>query len=585
VTTPTRLAMLVVGVHLVVRAWLILPAEYWQDDFVVLRISRQGPPTFDSVMRSGNGHLSPGTYLVGWVLAQFPGSFLPAALLLLGLQALASVILWLMLRRAVGNRMSAVVGLSLALFTPLMFSTVTWWAAGLVMLVLHLAMGICGYCHLRFLESRSWWWVAGSVSGLLLGLVFVEKALFITIFLVVLTVLVTDAGGRRTTVALLRLWMVWIVYAVFAGAYLVVYLRYAGVGAGNARTVSAAAELARYQVADVFGRGLVGGPWGTVIPATGQWLPMSATVLAVLVQIFVAVAVLAYRVSGARSVVAWVALVLYMGVNVALTVRGRGLFAGYVQLDPRYVCDVIPVAAVCLAVMFTPRPGRAPRYPVWVNRQAVVFAGVAILLLFNSSMVTAGHIGSPLHHRQVTSYVENARRSLQNDPRAVLFDGFVPGTIMIGAFPDQEKRVSSVLDAYDVHAQYDKPSSNMKVLDDNGVAWPITLLFPQTGVIKHRKGCGVAVQPGRPAFVQLNQLIPAGQWVMRVDYFTATSSVLNVTTAGDAQPVGFLAGPRSVFLPVESDGTVPYVEFESSEPSGVVCVTGLTVGFPAPQTS
>lgn len=583
VSTPTRFALLVIAVHLVVRAWLILPAEWWQDDFVVLRLSRASPLDYDLVTRSGNGHLSPGTYAVGWVLAQWPGSFLPAAFLLLGLQALVSWMLWLLIRRAVGDRMSAVVGLAMALFSPLMFSTVTWWAAGLVMLVLHLAMGIAGYCHLRFLESRSWWWVGGGVGGMVLGLVFVEKALFITVFLVLLTVLVTPQGLRRTTGLLLRLWPVWLAYAVVASGYLVVYLRLASVGEANARTLSDAANLARYQIVDVLARGILGGPWATVVPETGQWLPASPATLALLAQVFVAVAILAYRVSGARSFVAWGAVAAYVMMNVALTVRGRGLFAGYVQLDPRYVCDVIPLAAVGLAVMFTPRAGREPRYHAWINNHSPVFAGAAILVLFNSSMITASHIGEPLRHDEVETFVKNARQSLQREPGLVLYDGFVPATIMIGAFPDAEKRVSTVLGAYDVDARYNRPSETMRVLDETGVARPIGLAFSRSGVIDRADDCGVAVEPGETARVRLDGFLTPGTWVLRLDYYTGSDVVLDVTTTGDAQQFGAREGQNSIFMNVP--GGTWYIEMTSTRGTEPVCVTGMTVGFPVPGAS
>jgi hypothetical protein len=582
-TTTTRIALLVIAVQLVVRAWLILPGAYWQDDFTVLRISREGSPTYDSLMRSGNGHLSPGTYLVGWVLAQVPGSFLPAAALLLVLQVLASVMIWLMLRRAVGDRMSMVLGLALALFTPLMFSTVTWWAAGLVMLVLHLAMGIAGYCHLRFLESRRWWWVVGSVLGTLLGLVFVEKALFVTVFLVLLTVLVTVGGFRHTMRVLLRLWPVWVVHAGVAIGYLVVYVRLASLGDANARTVSSALELARYQVVDVLARGYLGGPWGSVVPGTGQWLPISAAGVAVVAQVYVAVGALAYRVSGRRSLVAWSALVAYVALNVALTVRGRGLFAGYVELDPRYVCDTIPLAAVCLAVMFTPRPGSQRPLAPWLSEHSVAIGGVAVLVLFNSSMVTAGNVGGPLHHREVTTYVDNARRSAEADPGLVLYDGFVPAMIMIGAFPDREKHVSSVLDAYGVDARYNRPSESMRVLDDAGVARPISLALAQTSNIDGSDDCGVSVEPGRHGFVTLDARIPAGTWVMQLEYYAGSDTAVGVTTSGDPQPVGLKAGQHTVFLVVP--GGASYVEVESTQGDATVCITGVTVGFPVPGAS
>jgi hypothetical protein len=579
------MGLLVIVVHLVVSAWLIVPNAYFQDDFVVLRASRHAPITFDFLMRSGNGHLSPGAYLTGWVLARFPGSFLPAAIDLLALELLMSLFLWLMLRRAVGDRASVVVGLAAGLFTPLMLTTMTWWAAGVVMLSLQLAMGAAGYCHLRFMESRAWGWLVGTVTAMAFGLLFGEKALFVPVFLALLTVVVGRGGFRETARTVLRLWPAWILYAAIGAAYLAVYVKYAELGHGGAQTFSRALGLVRAQLVDVFTRGMLGGPWSGSLPTTGQWLPISAAALAVTIQVLVGIAVVAYRISGRRSLVAWGVLAVYLSLNVALTVRGRGYFALLLQLDPRYICDAIPIAAVALTVMFTPSPDRAPRVPSWAAARPSWVAGVAVLILFNSSMVSTGRVAEALHHHPVTQYVNNVRSYLAKDPTAVFYDGFVPQSIMIGVFPEPEKRVSSVLDAYGVKARYDRPSNDMKILDDNGVPWPIALTFPQAGVIDPKRDCGVDVQPGRAAFVELDHMIPPGQWVMRVDYFTATSSVLDVTTAGPAQPVGFLSGPRSVFLTVQSDGRVSYVEFQSGPGAGTVCLTGLTVGLPVPKTS
>jgi hypothetical protein len=582
-TTTTRIALLVIAVQLVVRAWLILPNAYFQDDFVVLRASREGAPTIDSLMRSGNGHLSPGTYLTGWVLAQFPGSYLPAAIDLLVLQLLGSVFLWLMLRRAVGDRTSVVVGLATALFTPLMLTTVTWWAAGEVMLALQLAMTAAGYFHLRFLQSRSQWWVCGAAGAMVFGYLFTEKALFLPVFLLLLTVLVATDGFRHLVRELLRTWLVWIVYGALAAGYLLVYLRFAEVGHGGAQSVSDALGFVRAQLLDVFARGIVGGPWNGSIAASGQWLPISALGIAVVVQVLVAIAVVAYRVSGRRSLVAWGVLGCYLGLNVALTVRGRGFFAILLQMDPRYVCDAIPIAALALTVMFSPPRGRPPRVPTWAANRSTVIACAAVVVLFNSSMITTSRVAETLHHHPVTDYVHNARVSLGKEPDAVLYDGFVPQSIMIGVFPDVEKRVSSVLGEYDVDARYDRPSSQMRILDDTGVARPISLVFTQTGEIDDQNKCGVALVAGRSAFVTLNRLIPKGDWVMRVDYYTATSVAVDVTTSGDAQPVGFLSGPRSVFLTVH--GGASYVEFASRQGPGTICITGVTVGFPVPGAS
>lgn len=581
VTAPTRAALLVIAVHLAVRAWLIFPGAYFQDDFTVLRAAREEPFGLDYLLRSGNGHLSPGTFLTGWVLSRFPG-FLPAALDLMILQALASGALWLLLRRAVGNRMSAVVGLAMALFTPLMLTTVTWWAAGEVMLALQLAMATAGYCHLRYVEVRRFRWLAAASAAMVAGLFFGEKALFVPVVMLLLTIVVGPGGLRRTVRLLFSLWRVWLVYGLLGIAYLWLYFRYAELGEGSATTVGDALGLARSQLLDVFARGLLGGPWNGSITTTAQWLPISAFGFVLLVQVYLVVGLVAFRISGRRSLLAWGVLGTYLALNIGLTIRGRGLFAALLRLDPRYVCDALPLAAVCVAVMFTPAPGRESRLPGWAVGRSVAVGGLTVVALFNSSMVSTARLAETLHHHPVSTYIDNARASLLKDPATVLYDGFVPDSVMIGLFPEEEKRVSSVLAAYDVQAHYDRPSPDMKILDTTGVARPVTLAFTQNGVIG-RKACGVAVEPGRSAFVQLDQIVPRGQWVMRVDYFTSTSAVLDVTTTGAAQPVGFRAGPRTVFVPVE--GGASYVQFTPRQTGATVCVTGLTIGLPVPGQS
>jgi hypothetical protein len=268
-----RAALGVLVAHLLVRAWLLLPGNYFQDDFVFLQDARREGLSADYLFHTPNGHLIPVSFLLSWAVGQAPGSFLPAALVLLALQTLASVALWLLLRRAVGPRPALLVGLAAALFTPLMFTTVTWWAAALVMLGVHLSMGIAGYCHLRLHEGGRVAWLAGSVAGLLLGFAFWEKAVVVPVFLFLLTVLVSSGGARSTLRGLLRLWYAWLAYGLVTIGYLVVYLRAASVGGGQARSVDAVATLARHQLVDVFARGMVGGPWHSVFPGSATWCP------------------------------------------------------------------------------------------------------------------------------------------------------------------------------------------------------------------------------------------------------------------------------------------------------------------------
>ena len=582
ISLPTRAALALIAIHLAVRAWLMVPGEYWQDDFAFLRRARAEPLSLDYLFHVHNGHVIPVPFLLTW-LAAHVHSYLPAALIMLALQALASVALWLMLRSVVGASPAMLVALALALFTPLMFTTVTWWAAGVMMLGMQIAMALAAHAHVAFQRTRRWYWLTAAVAALLLGLAFWEKAVLVPAFLVLVTTLVSGTP-RQTMRTLLRLWPAWLAYAAVSGAYLLAYVHGASVGQGQARSVHGVVSLARHQVVDVFLRGLLGGPWHGIGSPNATWLEGSAFGLVVLAQLLVAFTVLSYRISGPRTLVAWAALLLYLLLDLALTARGRGLFFVFVQMDPRYVCDAVPVAALCVAVMLTAPPGRTVGLPSWLTSHAWVAAFAATLLIFNSAMVTATLMAPALHRHQVSSYVAHARSSLAKDPHVVLYDGFVPGSIMIGAFPARDKRVSTVLDAYAVKARYDRPSEDMAMLDDSGVVRPFRLAFAQTGEINSADACGVRLDSEHPqAVVPLDTAIPEGDWVMRLDYFAGSDAVVDVVTAGEPQPVGLVAGRRSLYIPVK--GGTAAVELIWRSGDNTVCTSGLTVGLPVPSTS
>lgn len=579
-TGATGAAFLLIAVHLLVRAWLMLPGEYWQDDFVFLRRARTESLSWDYVLQVHNGHLIPVPFLLTWLLAHVD-SYLPAALTMLLLQALGSVALALMLRTIVGPGRAMLVALAIALFTPLMFSTVTWWAAGAMMLGLQLAMALAGHAHVMFQRTGRWSWLGGSVLSLLLGLAFWEKAVLVPVFLALLTVVVSGAP-RQTVRTIIRLWPAWLAYAAVTAGYLSYYSRVASVGGARAESVQGVLSLARHQVVDVFARGLLGGPWHAVTGANPTWLETSAFGLVVVLQLLVAFGVLAYRVSGPRSLVCWGALLAYLGLDVALTALGRGLFFVFVQMDPRYLCDAIPLAAVCAAVMLSPRDRSAVRLPRWATATPVVGTAtlVAIVLLFNSSMVTASAMAGALHRNEVSTYVTNARKSLAREPGLTLYDGFVPASIMIGAFPVEEKRVSSVLGAYGVEPKYDLPSTRLRVLDDKGIARPIRIAFAASAPIDPAD-CGIRLDPAdRQRVVELDRPVSKGFWVMRLDYYTGSDAVVGVVTTGRVQPVGLPAGQRSVFVPVT--GGTSSVELILERGDGAVCTTALAVGYPVP---
>ncbi len=575
-----RIAIAVIAGQMIVRAWLILPGAFIQDDYHVLRATREEPLSWDLLTRSGNGHLSPGNYLLTWVLSQFAGphAWLPAAIILLLLQLAVSVFIWAGVRRLVGPTPGAVIGLAVASFTPVMFSTVTWWSAGSVTLGIQLAMAVGAYCHLRYLDERSWTWLAGASGALAIGLVLGEKALFVPVVLVLVTVLARPGRPMAVVRTLLRQWPVWLAQAAVGAAYLAAYLYFASVGEGYARTVESALRLARHQILDLFLRGLLGGPWHSVMGGA-QWLPLTMAGILMLLQVVIAVLWVSHRIAGARALLAAAVLGFYLLLNVGLTIRGRGQFVDYIQLDPRYVADAVPIAAFCVAVMLT--PSRPLTVPAWLRGRSAVLAGAAVLVLFNSSLVSASAMSAALQRTDVNAWLDNARAAVEADPNMVLFDGYVPDSIMISLFPDAEKRVSSILAAYGLHPRFDRPTDAMRILDGTGVAKPVALVFTQQGEVPFTSSCGTRLdaRTGLTEF-QLSEEVPEGRRVLELKVDANAQAVLEVGVTGEQQLVGIRPGRHTLLMVVEGGDDVARIRWVRG--LGAVCVSSLTVGYPAP---
>ena len=110
---------LLILLQTVVRAGIVLPSYYWQDDF---HARRAGPPAgavAGFLVRDYSGHLEVGQYFLYWLIGRDGGlSFVPAALSLLGMQLVASCLLLAVLRQLFGRSPWVLVPFAGYLFTP-----------------------------------------------------------------------------------------------------------------------------------------------------------------------------------------------------------------------------------------------------------------------------------------------------------------------------------------------------------------------------------------------------------------------------------------------------------------------------------
>ena len=220
--------LLVLG-QAVLRVKVGAGSYFWQDDFLHLDLSRRLGLSRDYLVRDYSGHVEPAQYLVIWAVGQLgQGSFVPAVVVLVGLQALASTLLLVLLQLLFGRSPWLLVPFAAYLFTPLGLATATWLAAGLQAYPLQIAMltSLIGLVRLEQTGRRRWW--AVSLAGHLLGLVFWEKAALVLPALLAVELLVLSAGlslrerGRRMW-RRRAFWLSQVLVVVgYAGAYLAV---------------------------------------------------------------------------------------------------------------------------------------------------------------------------------------------------------------------------------------------------------------------------------------------------------------------------------------------------------------------------
>jgi hypothetical protein len=575
-----RAALALIAVQTLLRSWMLFPGSYWQDDFIYLLGARQDGFSKAYIFQSYNGHLMPGGFVLNWAIAQFPGSFFPAALTIVLMQLVTSLMVLALLRRVVGDVPSLLVGLSVYLFTPLALASALWWAAATQAIPLQASMCLAAYCHVRLVESERRRWVAGVVAAMLLGFLFWEKAVVIPVFLFLITILVVPGNARMVATRLWSLWKVWSVYAFTAIAYAFVYLSSSDVGKAHVQSVQQLSSLVRLTVVDTFLVGILGGPWTGAGLFGTAWPNSSGVVEIFCAQIFAAVVLVGYLTRGGRSLLGWAVLLGFLGVDLALTAWGRGYWTDLVGRDPRYIADALPVAAVAMA--YALRPGRsdepAPRTSLFVNRPWLV-AGVAVLILFNSSLVSNLTLGSKLRHVAVRNYVEHARQALREDPGLAVYDGQIPADLMIPAF-GSPARVSTVLGAYAVSPRYNVTSEDLSVLDDTGTPRDIALVFAESARPDEVPGCGEALSTSEQRNLALSGRVKKGTWVLRLDYYTAADGSGTVIAGSGTFAFQINRGLHSVFMVVP--GGESAVTVKNMTVPGVLCVSAVTVGFPTP---
>jgi hypothetical protein len=573
------LAVLTAAAPLGLHAWFALNAFFWQDDFVIMFRAAQANPLDPAYLFQAYNreHLAPGAFLLAWlVTAVAPLSYPVAVLPLLAMQALTALLFWRLLVRCFGARWALLVPFAVFAAAPLILVPTVWWAYGVQLIPMLLAMVGALAAHVRYLDGGQRRHLGYTLLWTATGMAFYEKAALIPALLLAVTILLAPPRERSAVGwALRRHATVWYAHLALLTAYAGAYLALTSTavtqpGSGDLGVL----DLANRLVVDTFLPGLFGGPLGD--PGAGvSWQPPPVAVQVIAGALAVAIVVTSLVRDNSRRVrIAWLVLAGYLVADVALvSVTRLDLISALVGADPRYVADAVPVAVLC-ATFACLRPREAPvRRP---SRPVAVLTAVLLVAFAVNATLSHVRLAPAAQARHAKAYVATARAELAANPGIVLFDGEAPMDVLINWFgPDA--RTSRVIGLLPGPPRFDIAAETVHMLDRSGVPRPIERLDNAvTDVPGAAPGCGHRVTD-QHTMIDLTGEV-RGKLLARVEYYTADGGPGWVEVAGDRVEVDFAEGVHVLHVPV--DGTVSRLTIWRATAVRGVCVAKVIVGEP-----
>jgi hypothetical protein len=576
-------AYALVALQLGWRAWALSHSFFWQDDFVYVHLAGGGL-SLDYLLQDYKGHLMPGQFLLSWALTEVaPLSWPPAAALVLALQAVASLLVLRLVRALAGDGPLTLAVIAVYVFSPLAFTASVWWASALQAVPLQICMAWALLSHLRHLRTGSWVAAISAALAVVVGLLFWQKALLIPLLLVAFTVLVGPLFGGRPLASLLRRSVpVLVGYVVLAAGYLTAYVLSTEQDGSGLPTAEQLWQLLRFAVVDTFTPSLFGVMAGAE-PAGALLAPApSAAVLLASWQVLGLVVVASLVLARWTAARAWALLLGYLLVDVALVASMRLDFVGTViGRDPRYLADAIVVAVVALAAVGVAVRDRRAALPraLWRSR-AVVAIGL-VLALVNASLISTFAVVQRLPMDDAGRFVTNAREAAATSGPVDLADGAVPDFVIAPFFVEQAR--ASVAVGAVPGLRFGRPSADLRMLDGFGLPQPINVRPAATAAIEERSSPCAWPLRGERIDIPLDATVPAGRWVVRIGYYSATPTSGVLTVGPQRQDVDLLDGVHHLYLEYVSTQAVREVSLGGLPAGDAACATDVVVGAPWPR--
>ena len=569
------------------RWWTISHWSWFADDWIYLETIKDHD-FLSYVFQGYNSHLMPGQFLTTWLLAQgAPLDYGWAALVLTSF-AVASLVAWAAAFRVIfGERVQLLFPLALLALSPLMMMPTVWWASGIQVLPLQLSMGLSLFFVARYsLRGHSHLDMAGLLLSYGFGLFFWQKALLISIPLVlVVWVLSSGSIGQR----LARLVRTLAVPAILSAAYAVVYLATRRSGALQIpRTEFAPRSLSDWtgfiarSAQDVGLPALAGGPFQRLTDPWDVYTPQSSTVGAVLVAVFVvlAVASMALRRHG---VVAVACLLLYSLATWGLVVVSARFILGGSSGAGRYTADLVSVAALVIALITTRTVVEAEgtalrrRLPAVVLRLGRPLLGSAAVAVTVAMVVVNVGTWWVARENSPRPWVDAVVADSVRAGDAAVTNVLAPVNVIHPILFQQYATLERMLEPLDLPLRFDAPSDLLLTPDGGGRLREAEVVnYAAKNRPTDNPDCGFLVRPGKTTRIPMTLDLYGFAWAVRLDYFAELPTQITVSTDSLDVDLDLEQGLRLMHFTVNDSIS----SFEVSAPADgtPVCVTQVFIG-------
>lgn len=599
---PLRVvAAVLIAASVVWRASITTRGYLTADDFPLIAQADAAGLGLDHLFELYNNHLMPAGRLVLWLthrLTEF--DYWPYATLMIIGQLAVSVAFYRLLRLMLPATWALLVPLCLFLFCPLTLEISAWWAVGMNLLPMQLAMIMALAAQVRYIRTRRRGHLVSLAAWVVFGLAFFEKSLLIVALAFLVTVCLYSPGGPvRAVVTAVRRWpLAWLVLTGISLAFLAAYLT---LSTSSLREPTSSREVGTF-LQQFFGQsltsGLLGGPWSWLDASDGPAVA-APTITAQRISWVLVLAVVGVTLWLRRGVAlrAWVLLLLYSSLSAGIigATRLGSVFSGVAGLVPRYIGDVLVVAAICVGVALCglrredgdeedgekeekePAPRAVRAHP----RPYAATLALATALLVGSSMYSGVDFGADWASKQGRDYLNTARAGLDEaQPGTVFMDQPVPEAVVprLSTPWHMQSRFFSPLDEDPVFVTQ---ARQLWIFDSSGKVRPAWVKG-----VKARPGpapgCGYQVTGGRPVTAPLDGTVVEYWQAVRMAYIVDRDTKATFRlSSGETKTFEARRGLNAIFLLIYGGGGE--VELTVADPGASFCTNEIEIGELVPQ--